>query len=350
MNKLGFYSHQTSFELEQAIAAVKPPTITAHAQDASFWRKVREHLSPDSFIIGRIYAPQHRQERYKIDPEAEGVAFAEEVIAHEISKMEINGRPVFDAWMSFNEAVPGPRGPTPSEEEIENYRRYDRFQVAFGKRLQEAGLEAVAMNFAAGNFSDGRVWVEYFPNTLETYKYLGFHEYGWPTMSGEGGATGCLLYRPVMQAVRERYGHKHRVIITECGLARGYAYPHEGDVGWRYPGDPRTVEEYWASLKWYNDELNKAPYVLGACIFQVGHGPRWETFEILGTGLIDKIASLKEEVPLPAPPHVTVAAAEEDELSAFRRSALAQLDAIAQKAQELQAAIQAYRDFLQREL
>ena len=44
-------------------------------------------------------------------------------------------------------------------------------------------MEAVAFNFGAGNFGDGRPLSRLiFHDTLPAYTYLGFHEYGWPTM------------------------------------------------------------------------------------------------------------------------------------------------------------------------
>ena len=61
-----------------------------------------------------------------------------------------------DAWMSLNEAVPGPGSDQFQEKPEETSRRlaaYDRFQVAFHHRLQEArGVDAIAFNFGAGNF------------------------------------------------------------------------------------------------------------------------------------------------------------------------------------------------------
>src|SRR5436853_7566 len=73
---------------------------------------------------------------------------------------------------------------------------YDRFQVAFRQRLQAEGVEAVAFNFGAGNFSTPEHYLEFFPGTLAAYRYLGFHEYGWPTLlPSEGAATSAGLYR-----------------------------------------------------------------------------------------------------------------------------------------------------------
>jgi hypothetical protein len=165
-------------------------------------------------------------------------------------------------------------------------------------------LEAVAMNFATGNLAD-RDFVEYFPHTLETHKYLGFHEYDWPTMwrlheqglkDGNEGMWLCLKYRRFMREVRKEYGDKHVAIITECGLTQA-VHPGRGDVGWR---TELGEEQYWESLKWYNDRLCEDDYVMGCCIFVVGGTSDWDTFETLGPTM-DRIAALAE----PTPPEVT---------------------------------------------
>ena len=93
-----------------------------------------------------------------------------------------------------------------------------------------------------------------------------------------------MNYRSLLEGIRERYGNKHKLIITEAGLARMYRYPQDpaGDVGWLYGGETIPETQYWESLQWYNAQLAQDDYVLGACLYQVGHGGRWETFRHLG--------------------------------------------------------------------
>jgi hypothetical protein len=205
-----------------------------------------------------------------------------------------------DAWMSLNECVPGPvsdlycKG---SDEDRTAIRRradaYDRFQVAFRDHLKERSdeLEAVAFNFGAGNFPTADGYLDWFPRTLASYVYLGFHEYGWPALSPQldpGTKSSAGTYRDVMEGIRAdpRYGPRHKVIMTEAGLARMYkhAVSPPGDVGWLYEGDTISQQAYWRSLAWYNDLMCQDDYVLGACLFEVGHsGFRWESFRHLGT-------------------------------------------------------------------
>ena len=79
--------------------------------------------------------------------------------------------------MTLNEVIPGPASSSFAENKAQfedRLRRYDAFQVAFRERLQEDGIEAVAFNFAAGNYQEPEHYLDYFPGTLESYKYLGF--------------------------------------------------------------------------------------------------------------------------------------------------------------------------------
>ncbi|MGQ9516913.1 MAG: hypothetical protein ACUVT1_06585 [Anaerolineae bacterium] len=279
MLKLGFHVNRVSEEVFQAILKVRPPVIKTLDHDVGFWRRVREAF-PEAFIIGRLYEPN---QVFMPDPEERGRAFAERVLS-----IEANRYKLFNAWESFNECLAHSSSP-------EEYDAYDRFQVAFGERIKAAGMEPIAMNFGTGQYL-GEDWLKHFPRTLQFYTYLGFHEYDWPTMrrlheegvkAGNGGMWLALRYRRIMEPIRQAMGPKHIAVITECGLTQG-VYPGRPDVGWR---TGVSEEQYWESLRWYNDELAKDDYVLGAAIFVVGAVAPWHSFESLG-GIIDRLAGL----------------------------------------------------------
>jgi len=184
---------------------------------------------------------------------------------------------------------------------VANQKKFDDFQVAFGEKLKAGGFEPVAMNFGTGNFL-GQQFLDNFPGTLETYKYLGFHEYDWPTMDrlhniglqeGNGGMWLCLRYRRIMQGVRQKFPNKHTVLITECGMTQGV---HAGgpDVGWL--AEPQvSVDDYWKSLMWYNSELVKDNYVQGSALFVVGAANQWFSFEHLGP-IMAKLVDYRQSV------------------------------------------------------
>ncbi len=333
MNKLGFYIHVPTIPgLVEAIQAVQPPVIVTHADSRGLLRDLRRGLSPDSFVIGRLFLTPSQQDAFLNAPDVEdqGRQFAERVLRHDFEmarERTSGGRLLIDAWMSLNEAVPGPASlkgyqigqplePLPGFPEMARRAdAFDRFQAAFLKRLHQEGLEGVAFNFATLNWLEGEHYVRFFPRTLAEAKYLGFHEYGWPTMMEDtqrGTVTGCLVYRRVMTAIRRQYGDQHRVIITECGLARAVKHGMP-DVGWLYEPDPIPEEQYADSLRWYNQELCRDSYVLGGCLYEVGHAGDWYSFRHLGSDnrgqpirIIEKIARLREEpvpvIPPPEPP------------------------------------------------
>ena len=311
MNRLGFYVENTTVQyLREALSKVKPPTLLMHIGDRGLLREIRAGLSPNSFVIGRLVLDQAQQSAIlaSSDPAGEGRKLAEQIINYDFQlpkERGANGRLLTDAWMGLNESVRGPASFPDGNPDAETRQRLDaldKFQEAFCLRLRNDGLEAVAFNFGAGNFTEASHYLDYFPRTLAAYKYLGFHEYGWPTLEPRTGTSaGMLLYRRAMTGIIKKYGSRHQVIITEAGLARMYKYPNDpaGDVGWLFPGETISEAQYWASLQWYNAELMKDSYVLGCCLFNYGPTGRWETFRHLGANnqaqailITDKIATL----------------------------------------------------------
>ncbi len=325
MNKLGFYVENTTVPfLRDALRQVKPPVMLIHAGDRTLLQQIRSELSPDTFVIGRLFVSLSEQTTWLTgsDPEGAGTAFADRIINYDFQLAQqrgSNNRLLIDAWMSLNEPVRGPASFFDRQPDAETQARYaalDRFQVAFLKRMRNAGLEAVAFNFAAGNFTAREDIIRWFPRTLEAYTYLALHEYGWPTMMPRTGTeTACLYYRPVMDGIRAQHGDRHKLIITEAGLARMYKHATDpaGDVGWLYRGEPISEQQYWESLQWYNAEMVRDAYVMGCCLYQVGHAGLWETFRHLGVDneqrpilLMNKIETLRtaptpEPTPTPTP-------------------------------------------------
>ena len=318
MNKLGFYIEVSTRQwIPEALVEAKPPTILWHAGDRGKLQEIRNWRSPDSFIIGRMFLANQEQDAMldSADPAAAGRSLADRILNYDMgyATERVNGRLLIDAWMSLNEPIPGPASSDFKSKPAEVQKRlraYEAFQVGFRERLQTKNLEAVAFNFAAGNFTQASHYLDWFPRTLETHKYLGFHEYGWPALKpGPDVSSGALLYRTCMEGIRQKYGNRHEVIITECGLARMYKYAVDppGDVGWLYAGDTIAQDKYWESLAWYNTELCRDSYVKGACLYQVGHGGgKWETFRHLGVDnqgqsiqIISRMAKLRDE---PVPP------------------------------------------------
>jgi len=318
-NRLGFYLHSThnNAGLWEAISRVQPPVMLIHADAANdiLLREIRDFRAPDAFIVGRFYLTNDAQRAMleSSDPEGEGRRFAEHILTYDFGKFtrrNSSGRLFIDAWMSLNECLPGPASSSYRDDPTRYqrlYDAYDRFQVAFRDRLVQEGIEAVAFNFAAGNFSEPAHYRDFFPRTLAAYTYLGFHEYGWPSLiPGAGTHTGAGLYRSVLEAARRGDGARHRIIITEAGLTRAYGHPHNPDEGWLNRDETLDENRYWESLAWYNALLDRDD-VLGACLYQVGHSGDWATFRHLGADndgrtlhLIDHIVALRDNARMDA--------------------------------------------------
>jgi hypothetical protein len=329
-HKYGFHTNRTGDDVLDAIKRIHPKVIKALDHDVGFWKQVRAIL-PEVFVIGRLAVPQDAQDRFVHDPAGTGRSFAERILRLEANRIAVDGRRLFDAWESYNEVLPGHASP-------DNKKKYDDFQVAFAEPIKQAGFEPIAMNFGTGNMI-GDDFLTYFPGTLDSYRYLGFHEYDWPDMwrlhcqniveKDEGGMWLTLRYRRIMSEVREVYGDKHTILITECGMTQGVLGGE--DLGpWHpptvaqhvlqqlrnqprlYPGCPLGVREdpvdelrpdkgiseerYWQSLMWYNQEIMKDDYVQAALLFVVGAIHPWESFEHLG-GIIARLEAYQQSEP-----------------------------------------------------
>lgn len=298
MHKYGFHVNRSGDDVFDAICRLKPKVVKTLEHDIGFWTRVRE-IHPDVFLIGRQYVTNDEQAQFVNDPTAKGRAFAERILNLEVNHVQVQGRPLFDAWESYNEVIP-------ESVPADLKRKYDDFQVAFAGPLKAAGFEPIAMNFATGNML-GADFLSCFPGTLTTYRYLGFHEYDWPDLwrlheqnireKNEGGMFLALRYRRIMNEVRKVYPTQHIVLITECGMTQG-VQGGNNDYGPWHPGSPISEQRYWDSLMWYNGELIQDNYVMGACLFVVGAVKPWQSFEHLG-GIVNRLEQLQNGNPPP---------------------------------------------------
>ncbi|MCB9103286.1 MAG: hypothetical protein H6633_03455 [Anaerolineales bacterium] len=255
-----FYNHKFGFHItgprQDAFAEVlrlRPKVVKTLDFSVDVMRRIRQEI-PDVFLIGRLFV--HPQDFGQLsggtarDARRKGVEMAERILREEVNRdrHHFRGRPLFNAWESLNEVFP-------EWSDDNTHKLFDEYQVAFGQKMLAAGFEPVAFNFGQGN-GRGRQWLRLYPGTLETYTYLGFHEYDWPTMDrlhriglegpsepqnrvplvgvgrGNDGMWRCLRYRRVMyEGIRQKFGDKHTVIITECGMTQGVWGGAARDIG-----------------------------------------------------------------------------------------------------------------------
>lgn len=156
-------------------------------------------------------------------------------------------------------------------------RLFDAFQVQFARRAWELRPEVRIGLFClpTGNFGypgEPALTTAWFPQSLLLPAYQVFiclHEYSWYTWSWESPAR-CLRYRRLMS-----YLPGWKALITECGLTQAVLAGHP-DIGWR-SGIARDV--FVNGAIWYDRELQKDDYVVGAAMFTCGSSYGWDTFE-----------------------------------------------------------------------
>jgi hypothetical protein len=258
--KWGIGVYRESNPIFDDLYTSRPGVILLMDPSEGWARRIRACF-PRAFIVGRRYLNETSQ---PLDnPEARGAAFAD-TVAERAAPL----RNAVDAWMSYNEVT--------SHGAIEDYRRYNRFQVAFARRLQDVhGVAAVAGNDGSGAV-EPEDYPKYFAEAIRASRYFGVHAYSppaTPSMHQEAD-WHALRYRKIHDALERSGIGGVRMVITESGL---------GD-GWR----GRTTEEAMAAdFAWFTEELNKDPYVIGHASFGVfGNDDRWRAFDLRGTELL----------------------------------------------------------------
>jgi len=244
----------------EALMRAKPTVILLMEPDPALAREIRKWF-PKAFIVGR----RHLLDQSLDNPEVRG-----EQVADYVAQLALPLRGVVDAWMSYNEVV--------GSGDYEAYRAYNRFQVAFARRLQGAyGIPAIAANDGVGVVAP-EDYARLFAEAIQESQYFGIHAYapkGAPSMR-EQAEWYALRYRKIHEAL-VRAGVRHGpIILTETGLWDG----------WRgYTSEEAMAQDF----EWLSDEMEQDPYVIGQAIFALYADGRWKDFEIAGTSILDRI-------------------------------------------------------------
>lgn len=301
-------------------------------------------INPQLMLIGRVVETSDAFEDYErgLSPTTSAQAFFARQRAHYAHN------PLITLWEGPNEPVCG------SAREPAALRRMAWLAAFEAERLRllaELGLRGVVGNFATGT-PELALWPAFLPALDACERYhglLGLHEYASPFMwslTGPHQTSNCadapdfvgegdtgwttLRYRKVYRQYLAPNGLDDvPLVITECGLDRiGLVCPGQSDGAWRthlaywgghdgardpipyWRGPERDTGRYYAEqLIWYDRELQKDPYVVGATIFTVGAVGGWEHFDISGTRAAEVLmAHFRAERPADAAPLPTPAA------------------------------------------
>ena len=208
-------------------------------------------------------------------------------------KETYQSNPLIKYWEGHNE-------PVWSDDEGMGW--YAQFEVERMKLMADLGLKCVIGNFACGT-PPLRLWPAFLPALRVAKQYeaiLGLHEYSCPWMwwmtgkhqvdpeedqEDEGWTT--LRYRKVYRQylIPDGVGDVP-LVITEAGLdplvnpkplgVSGGAWKQLGGFWAEHDNEPDKADYYYRQLVWYDEELQKDDYVIGATIFTWGNwGGTW---------------------------------------------------------------------------
>ncbi len=201
---------------------------------------------------------------------------------------------------------------------------YAQFEVERMRLMADLGFRCVIGNFATGS-PPLALWPAFFPALQAARQYqaiLGLHEYSCPWMwwmtgkhqldpnadEGDEGWT-TLRYRKVYRQhlIPNGLGDVP-LVITECGIdplvnpkppgAQGGAWKQLGGFWSAHDKEPDKADYYYRQLVWYDKEMQKDDYVIGATIFTWGNfGGPWENFDVAGTEVAKKLITYTQANP-----------------------------------------------------
>lgn len=238
----------------EAIGRVQPCMVKTMDLNRQTLQNIRS-VAPNTLIVARRYVSSQDFS----NPLAAGSSYAD---------MYGDVLDLVDVVEVYNEAV----GNTTSTDRL---ALFDTFQGVFAYRIWELNpkIRIGLFCLAAGNFGyPGEPKLTDFPKTMALPKNkvcICLHEYSWYTWNWESPAR-CLRYRRLMDGLTG-----YQVLITECGLTQA-VLAGKPDVGWR-SGIPREV--FVDGAVWYDGELKKDDYVIGAAMFTCGTSYGWDSFE-----------------------------------------------------------------------
>ncbi len=298
-SKLGLAVQRfSSPQIMDVIQAGKPKVVKI-IDDLGSAGVVKERV-PKTIVVGRISVDYDFRALHDKNGR-DAARHAADFIARNMDKYTANTS--VDYWEGYNE---------PLIESADMMADYAAFEA---ERVKQ--MVALFCKCCVGNFSTGTPplerWGGFVPALQAAQQHggcLGLHEYSAPVMqfgfgrnqldpAGDAGDEGwyTLRYR---QVYRRHIPADLRLplIITECGVD-GLIQPRPGPggAGWRDFGAywkqnniaPNGVTGYLDQLTWYDEELQKDDYVIGATIFAAGGAGDTGSYDVLGD-MADKLA------------------------------------------------------------
>jgi len=296
-SKLGVFVGRNDPQLFDLLSTGNLAIVKTLEYDPNFVTEIKR-IDPDVFLVAR-YTPLPLPDFNAWDPVATARQVAQIIIPIATEPRRLAA---IDCWEAYNEPV------VSTEAQMAALAQFEAERV---RLLAAAGVKSCIGNFGAGQPAL-ELWPAFYPALAAAQAnggYLALHEYSAPYLwFGSGvnqlnpaaneGDEGWLTlrYRKVYRTYLQPAGLAIPLVITETGV--------DGLVGNRPgPGDARgwqTFAPYWRAegavkntdfgfymeqLAWYDAELGKDDYVIGAGIFALAGPKGWPSYEIGGPWL-----------------------------------------------------------------
>lgn len=255
---LGAHLNNTVSQLPEAIKDWKPSLVVL-LDHSDVWHDVKAD-TPKSIFVGRVY--QEFEPDFN-EPDLDPIAAARDNCDKILPWAERMGQ-TYDYWQGINEPILA---------SAEAMKRCAAFDAERARIMHEHGFRVVVGSFSVGN-PRLPLWKEFLPALEAARQYdgaLALHEYAWPTLDRES-PWYLLRHRKVYDGEPKHNWQglpQHLkalpLLITECGLD-GLIEKSSRPRGWRalYESNPR---EYLRQLAWYDAQLLKDAYVVGAALY-----------------------------------------------------------------------------------
>jgi hypothetical protein len=270
---LGAHVNATVSGLAGTIKEWKPPLVVV-LDHSDVWHSVKA-ASPETLFVGRLYV--EHQPNFN-DPDYGALGGARQHCKDVLPWAERMGE-TYAYWQGLNEPI------LQSPEAME---RYARFEVERARIMHGKGFRVVVGSFSVGNPPDLAHWRSFLPALEAALQYdgaLALHEYAWPKLTHKW-PWYLLRHRKVYDGEPQHdweglpdHLKSLPLLITECGLD-GLIERGDEPRGWKHLYKD-TPNRYLQQLAWYDAELQKDPYVVGAAIYCLATpDPKWKSYDI----------------------------------------------------------------------
>ncbi|MDW8103677.1 MAG: dockerin type I domain-containing protein [Armatimonadota bacterium] len=298
VSKLSIHLIGNYTEGARRIIAAKPRVIKVlDPQSAAGMREaMRDYKArhPKGLVVMRVWerTPGVRY-RLQDDPVQSADDFWNRVLRPAVQALSPADRRLVDFLEGPNECEN-----TPCWESVEEARWFGRFWERLAERIAQAGFRPCVGSIPVGNppgsIAEIRAKLEAFLPALRAAKRWNgawsYHAYSIEYTRDVGVEYWfSLRYRIFYEYLRERHPDLANLpmILTEAGIDRG---GNPNLDGWRARGDAAKFQRW---LLWYDTELQKDPYIIGATLFQIGDPSGWWSFDVepIAQWLADVIAN-----------------------------------------------------------